>query len=95
MKAKYIKKLREKILKFDEYEISTACRLFGEPYGGEPLGAAIKSDSPLNAWRKFCRKYRRHYKESNNYYDCYCTTTSQWGKIRVKNLKTGYKYYYR
>lgn len=93
MKAKHIKKLRERILNFTEFEVATALRVFGEPFGVDYLGYKILAENPREAVRKYCRKYARFYKQKCPY-DCLLETTCKWGKLRVTNKKNGWKYYF-
>lgn len=95
MKAKYIKRLRKKIAAFVDYEVAETISLFGEPYRAEYFGASVKSDTPLNAIKKYIRFYSRHYKQTHPNYDTnVITTTIRWGKFRVTNKKNGFKTYY-
>lgn len=95
MKAKHIKKLREKIKNFTDFEISETFGLFGAPFGTDSLGTGIMAENPTGALRRYWKKYARRYKQTCPNYGCLLETTSVWGKYRVTNKKTGWKSYFR
>ena len=93
MKARHIKKLRKKILNFKEYKILETKGLFGN-FFDDTFEKSIMADSFNTALKRYFRKYYRRNKEIHNYYDVDTETTSEWGKIRVKDYK-GFKKYFR
>ena len=95
MKAKYIKKLREKIEKYHPFVIHTAIRLIGEPYSEEekPIIYALPGDG-IDAVRKYCRWYRRKNKKLHpNYSEDLNITTCSKGYFEAIDLETGFKHY--
>jgi hypothetical protein len=95
MKAKYIKKIREKIKRYHPFVIHTAIHLFGEPYSEEerPIIYALPGDG-VDAVRKYCRWYRRRYKKFHpNYSRNFNPTTCSNGYFEAIDLETGFKHY--
>lgn len=101
MKAKTIRKLRKKISSFDEYVISKSYSLFGS---FENLEDAIKwhtkilADSPKMAMKRYVKMEERRCKEVselNGHWDWSYETTATWARVRVYNIRTGWKTYYR
>ncbi len=97
MKARHIKKLRKRIATFDEYEVASSCNLFGEPYGVDYIGKSIKADKPVVALYRYWRKYHRMHKEIHPFSGCDygLDVSAKWGKFRVTNKRTRYKFYFR
>ena len=95
MKAKHIKKLREKIKKYHPFVVHEAIYLFGHPYseGKEPIIYALPYDG-TDAVRKYCRWYTRKYKMFHpNYRRCFNPTTCSNGYFEAIDLETGFKHY--
>lgn len=101
MKARHIKKLRERIKTFNTYEIRSSASLFGDFFGCNRLGLVmdnyyITADSPKLALKRFFRYYERMMKRRHdNYTSNPEEITERWGKIMVKNLKSGFMTFYR
>lgn len=86
MKARYIKKLRKRIATFDEYQIRKSAGLFGVLFGNNRLRLVmdnyyIMADSPQLALKMFFRYYERMFHRRHD--------------IMVKNLKSGFRYFYK
>ena len=62
MKVKTIKKLRKKILSFDEYIVKESYSLFGS-FDDLQYGTKILADSPEMAMRRYVKMEERRYKE--------------------------------
>ena len=95
MKAKHIKKLREKIKRYHPFVVHVALNLFGEPYSEEegPIIYALPGDG-VDAVRKYCRWYRRRYKKFHpNYSRNFNPTTCKNGYFEAIDLETGFKHY--
>lgn len=101
MKARHIKKLRERIKTFNTYEIRKSVGLFGDFFGCNRLGLVmdnyyITADNPELALKRFFRYYERSWKRKHDYYTSRPQeTTERWGRIIVKNLKSGFMTFYR
>lgn len=95
MKARHIKKIRNRVAKFDTYEIHEAFNMFGYPYRDEPEDI-VTADSVAMAMRRFFRRYARRNKR---YHDdrttCPSETTRAWGRFEVINKRTGFHHYVR
>lgn len=101
MKARHIKKLRERLKTFNTYEIRSSASLFGDFFGFNRLGLVMDSyyitaDSPELALKRFFRYYERMMKRRHdNYTSDPIETTERWGKIMVKNESTGLMLFYK
>lgn len=65
MKARYYRKLKEKVEKFHEYTVHQSFYPFGDfagRYGFEPEHFVVKAEDPLMAVHRYARKYRRMHK---------------------------------
>ena len=95
MKARYIRKLRKRIAKFDAYDIHETVGMFGDPYH-TTTEAMVMAGNPVEAMRRFFRYYRRHYKRiHDDYTSGPVETTRQWGSFEVVNTRTGFHHYMR
>lgn len=95
MKAKHIRKLREKIKKFHPYVIHEAKYLFGHPYSEEkePIIYSKPGDG-VGAVERYCRWYERKYKKLHpNFSRCFIVTTCNNGTFEAVDLETDYKHY--
>jgi len=101
MKPKTIRKLRKKIASFDEYVISESYSLFGEFLKLEDAikwHRRIRANSPEMAMRRYVKRKERWIKEESElrgHWGWSYETTANWAKVRVFNLRTGWKTYYR
>lgn len=101
MKARHIKKLRERIKTFDAYEVRSSASLFGDFFGNNRLGLVnddyhVTADSYELALKRFFLKYERIFKRRNDNYTTYPTeTTERWGRIMVENQRTHFIKFYR
>jgi len=93
MRARRIKKLRQRISKFKPYAIHwtrIGC-LFGEY---SECAVIVMANSFELARERFVRYEERKYKERSEYYDCCTETDHSWGKLMVIDER-GYKKFYR
>ena len=91
MKARTIKKLRNKIAQFKNYEVYESINIFGEPF---EFKFCVKSDLPKNALKRFWAYFYRKNKMKHKWVNCDNETTYELGKFMVKTEK-GFKYFYR
>lgn len=93
MKARRIKKLKQRISNFKPYLVceTSILHLFGVY---EKEGTTIMADSFEMAITRFIHYDERKYKERSEYHDCYTETERKWGKLMVIDER-GYKRFYR
>lgn len=93
MRARRIKKLKQRISKFKPYLVceKSILHLFGVY---EKEGKIIMADSFELARKRFVRYDERIRKERSEYRYCDCETDRQWGKLMVIDER-GYKKFYR
>lgn len=93
MRARRIKKLRNRITKFKPYAVheTSICHLFGEY---SDCAVIVMADSFEMAIKRFVRYDERINKERSEYHDCYTETDRRWGKLMVIDER-GYKKFYR
>ena len=89
------KKLRERIAKFDNYEINETSSLFGWPFDRKPYWSRnIAAENVGHALDKFFKIYRNMYKENHE------RSTRRWGNpketahFQIINKRTGFKTYF-
>lgn len=94
MRARRIKKLRNRISNFKPYVVyETAIgSLFGRY--SEYETTIIMADSFEFARKRFVRYVERRYKERSEYRYCNCETERKWGRLLIVDDK-GYKKFYR
>ena len=94
MKARHIKKLRERIKTFNTYEVRGCMSL---PHGFfADITLKVRADSHDLALKRFFRYNERMMKCKHDDYMPYPSeTTEERGKIRVKSLKSGIIVYYK
>lgn len=92
MKARQIKKLRQRISKFKPYAVhwTSICHLFGEYSDRAEI---VMADSFKMAITRFIHYDERKHKERSEYHDCYTETERKWGKLMVIDER-GYKKFY-
>lgn len=98
MKAKTIRKLRKKISSFDEYIVMESFSLFGSFGSDLEFGTKVLADSPGMALRKYVKMRERECKEVSELHGHWrwiFETTATWARVRVYNIRTGWKTYYR
>jgi hypothetical protein len=93
MKARRIKKLKNRISKFKPYAVhwTSVFHLFGEY---SDCSVIVMADSFKLAITRFIHYEERKYKERSEYHDCYSETDRKWGKLMVIDER-GYKKFYR
>jgi hypothetical protein len=93
MRARRIKKLRNRISKFKPYLVCETA--FGQLFGVyDKDGEIIMADSFELARKRFVRYDERYHKERSEYHNC-CTETDRcWGRLMVIDER-GYKKFYR
>ena len=93
MKARRMKKLRQRISKFKPYLVCevSPIHLFGVY---REYGTTIMADSFELAITRFIHYDEREYKERSEYHYCYTETERRWGKLMVIDER-GYKKFYR
>ena len=89
------KKLRERVAKFDNYEINETSSLFGWPFDRKPYWSRnIAAENVGHALDKFFKIYRNMYKENHE------RSTRRWGNsketahFQIINKRTGFKTYF-
>lgn len=78
------------------YEIYRARYQFGPPYDWDP-DCRIKAESASAAVERYLNWYHRthHKKHELEHAGYYRSTTYQWGKVEVVNLRTKWRSYFR
>lgn len=94
MKARDVRRLREKVANFKEYEVSCSFGLFGNFYVGGQCRKTIKASNPKEAVERYLRWYFRCYKRRNEFHTNNLVETSwNWGKFMVIDAR-GYRRYF-
>lgn len=94
MKARHIRKLRNKIMKFKEFTVSIPTGLFGFDRDCR-LKRIIKASDEIHAIRRYFKWYYRCYKETSEHQTYYPEPCSKiWAHVAVEDSK-GYKHFYR
>ena len=93
MTKRQIKKLRERISKFIEFEIKESRGLFGDFPESYPSKIVLAEDH-YTALSRYI-KYKTREKNEICGFSIFDETSQMWGIVRVKNTKTGFKRYFR
>ncbi len=93
MTKRQIKKLRERISKFIEFEIQESRGLFGDFSESYPSKIVFAEDHYM-ALTRYITYLKRKTKEICDF-SIFDETSQKWGKVRVKNTKTGFKRYFK
>lgn len=94
MKAKHIKKLRQKIGKIQKFRILETSSLFGEFIDRKP-DYEVYTFSFYRAVQLYMNYYRNRFKQISDHQRAeYFETSEMWGRIQVTDEK-GFKTYYR
>lgn len=93
MRARRIKKLRQRITKFKPYAVhwTKVCCLFG---AYSDCAVIVMANSFEMAIKRFVRYEERKYKERSEYHGCCTETDRNWGRLMVIDER-GYKKFYR
>lgn len=95
MKARDVKRLREQVANFKEYDVSYSSGLFGDFDDGGLCLEKITASNPRMAVERYLRWYFRYYKRRNQFHTTSLVETSwNWGKFMVVDTR-GYKRYFR
>lgn len=95
MKKRQIKKLRERISKFIEFEIQESKGLFGIGDFSESYPSKIiLAEDHYMALTRYITYKKRKTKEICDF-SIFDETSQKRGKVRVKNTKTGFKKYFK
>lgn len=94
MKARHIRKLREKVKAMRLYHVTETNGLFGGDFPGLDKGHGVKANSPQNAVYRYQRWYFRKHKQPCTSHSVYIAkTTRRFGKFRVVDDKGDHRYY--
>ena len=95
MKARHIRKLREKVQSFKTFRITTSFGSFGDfLYREEWEFKKIKASTPIHAIERYMKWHFRHFKyRSKHQHEWYEETSYNCGEILVVDEK-GYRRYY-
>lgn len=98
MKARHIRKLRKIIQTYKEYIVVPTYGLFGDFHTLhclEGVCVTFKAENPHRAIRKYFRYYCRKYKQHHRFaFDCLTEVSEDWGKLKVKDVNSGFVYYF-
>lgn len=93
MTKRQIKKLRERISKFVEFEIQESRGLFGDFSESYPSKIVLAEDHYM-ALSRYIKHKTRETKEICGF-SIFDETSQMWGRVRVKNTNTGFKRYFK
>lgn len=93
MTKRQIKKLRERISKFIEFEIQESRGIFGDFHKSYPSKIVLAEDHYM-ALTRYIKYKKRETKEICDF-SIFYETSQKWGRVRVKNTKTGFKRYFK
>lgn len=93
MTKRQIKKLRERISKFIKFEIQESRGLFGDFPKSYPSKIVMAEDHYMALTRYIT--YKKRITKEICGFSIFDETSQEWGKVRVKNTKTGFKRYFK
>lgn len=101
MKAKHIKKLRNKARLMKIYSVRNTCGLFGDFFGDNRICLVmpdyeVRDTSEIGALRKYLKQYATKYnRKHDDDKDMFEETTSKWGRFMVTDKETGFMSFYK
>ena len=94
MTKRQIRKLRERIAKFDAYIVQESWGLFGE-FSRCCEYRKVMAESHSHAVERYVKIEERQRKEKSELRDCWCyETTWRFARVKVTNKKGEKKYYF-